>query len=84
MADFVTRVDLKCVGTEPRASTRRADAQPLAIRCLKIAGFRHGLGKYLQFEDAVGTVPARLPAASVSGCGARCERPILAVCSGVL
>ncbi len=46
---------------------------------LKFAGFCCGRGTNLQFIGAIATVPARLSAEPVSGCGARCERSILAV-----
>ena len=62
----------------------RALFQPLSERlCLKFAGFRHGLGTYLQIVHCIGTVPARLSAGPVSGCGARCERSVLAVYLGL-
>lgn len=56
---------------------------PLGIarrsQCLKFAGLCWGRGTNLQFKGAIDTVPARLSAAPVSGCGARCERSVLAV-----
>gem|GEM_PF-2092120 len=61
------------------AAARSTPAKPQKSTVLSL-----GRGTNLQFGGAIDTVPTRLSAESVLGCGARCERSILAVFLGAL
>ena len=88
----------KAFGSNKRGALRRTDwrspkhttkgLRPAACRegvlVSSLRGYVATRERTLQFKGAIATVPARLSAASVSGCGARCERSVLAVDFGAL